>query len=61
MSTLKKTMRRFFSGDEGPTATEYAVLLGVICIVALTAMGAFGTHMNDIYVSVAGTLPAVAS
>ncbi len=61
MSRLKKTIRRFFGGDEGPTATEYAVLIGLICIIALTTMGMFGSHMNDIYVSVAGTLPAAAS
>lgn len=61
MNTLKKTLHRFLDCEDGPTATEYAVLLGVICIVALTAMGMFGTHMNDIYVSVASTLPAAAS
>jgi len=61
MSTLKKTIKRFLYTDDGPTATEYAVLIGLICIIALTTMGTFGSHMNDIYVSVAGTLPGVGS
>ena len=61
MDVLKKTIHRFLCSDDGPTATEYAVLIGLICIIALTTMGTFGGHMNDIYVSVANTLPAAAS
>ena len=57
MNMLIKKIWNFIRSEGGPVATEYAVLLGVICIVALAAMGAFGVHMNDIYVSIAGTLP----
>ena len=56
MNTMHQLIRDFIRSEDGPTATEYAVLIGVICIVTLASMGMFGVHMDDIYVSIKGTL-----
>lgn len=56
MKTMNKLIREFIRSEYGPTATEYALMIGVICIVTLASMGLFGVHMNDIYVSIKGTM-----
>lgn len=35
--------------DDGPTATEYAVLLALIVLVILTAIVPIGTSVNDAF------------
>ena len=47
---------RFFRSEDGPTGTEYAVLLGVIALTVLAAMSSFGDHMNNLYVMLNNTL-----
>lgn len=52
MQTLIQRSAAFLKEEEGPTATEYAVLLAVISMTVMVAMGAFGQRMNSIYVSI---------
>jgi len=47
--------------DDGPTATEYAVLIAVICVGVIGALSSFGVHMDNIYTSITGTIPASGS
>lgn len=56
MIAIMRYARRFARSEDGPTATEYAVLLAVISLTVLAAMGSFGDHMNAIYVMLGGTL-----
>ena len=56
MTTFLGRLRPFSRSDDGPTATEYAVLLGVIALGVLGAMSLFGEHLNNIYVTLAGTV-----
>ena len=56
MNVFVRQFVQFIRSEEGPTATEYAVLLGVICIGVLSTMALFGDHMNALYVTLAGTL-----
>ncbi len=37
---------RFLQDEDGATATEYAVMLGLIMVVCLTAIGFFGSNTN---------------
>lgn len=37
---------RFLQDDEAATATEYAVMLGLIMVVCLAAIGFFGSNTN---------------
>ena len=47
---------RFFESDEGPTTTEYAVMLAVIAIAVIAAMATFGTNMDNLYTILTTTL-----
>ena len=55
MQNFKNLAMNFLKSEDGPTATEYAVMLALIIIVALgaiTGLGTTATHMDDIYVAV---------
>ena len=48
---------RFLRAEDGPTATEYAVLIALICIGVIAVMSAFGDKVSTIYLALAGTMP----
>ena len=53
-------MNRFLSflkSEDGPTATEYAVMLALIIIVALGAITGLGTTVDTIFTNVDNALP----
>ena len=50
-------VKRFIQSEDGPTATEYAVMLALIIIVALAAITTLGQKVNSIFTSVNGKLP----
>ena len=39
----------FLKSEDGPTATEYAVMLALIIVVALTAIQTLGTSVTGIF------------
>ena len=51
-SKLIHEMRRFLREEDGPTATEYAVMLALIILVALSSIGALGSKVADIFTEV---------
>jgi pilus assembly protein Flp/PilA len=55
MNALRTRVRQFLTSEDGPTATEYAVMIAIICVAAFTALGSFGAHMNNIYTSIASS------
>lgn len=50
-------VKRFLQSEDGPTATEYAVMLALIIIVALTAITTLGQKVESIFSNVEGKLP----
>ena len=46
MSTWIRRASEFLVSEEGPTATEYAILLALIIVVALGAIRAFGVNLG---------------
>ena len=56
MNGLPQLTARLLRSEEGPTATEYAVLLGIIAVAALSSMSLFGDHMNNLYTILNTTL-----
>ena len=38
--------------EDGPSATEYAILLALLIIGAMATIGAIGSSMDDIYVTI---------
>lgn len=52
MKNLFNRAKAFITNEDGPTATEYAVMLALIIIAALAAITALGTRVRDIFTAV---------
>ena len=61
MKALVKKARHFLRSEDGPTATEYAVMLALIIIVALAAITLLGNKVKTIFTNVSGGLPSGAT
>lgn len=61
MNKITQTILNFLRSEEGPTATEYAVLIAVICVAVIGALSSFGVHMENLYTSLASTIPTGSS
>ena len=46
-----KLMEKLFREDEGATAVEYAIMVGLIAIVIVVAVQLVGTNLNSLYES----------
>lgn len=57
MKTINHLIRQFLRSQDGPTATEYAVLIAVICVAVIGALSSYGVHMDNLYTTLAGTIP----
>lgn len=57
MKALKERIHSFIVAEDGPTATEYAVMLALIIIVALGAITLLGEKVQAIFTNVEGQLP----
>ena len=57
MKTLVKKARDFLVSEDGPTATEYAVMLALIIIVALAAITLLGTKVSTVFNDAKDALP----
>jgi len=58
MQNFKNLAKNFLQSEDGPTATEYAVMLALIIIVALGAITGLGTTVDGIFTNVDTTLTA---
>ncbi|MGB2984721.1 MAG: Flp family type IVb pilin [Phycisphaerae bacterium] len=56
MNGQRQRIIEFLWSDDGPTATEYAVMLAIIAVGALVSLAAFGDRMNNLYLNVAGSV-----
>ncbi len=56
MNTIVNRCKAFLKSEDGPTATEYAVMLALIIVAAITTIGLLGTKVNDIFSAVDGKL-----
>lgn len=57
MLSVMNHVKRFLKSEDGPTATEYAVMLALIIIVALAAIQLLGTKVSTIFTNVETALP----
>ena len=57
MKNMLGQVKRFLKSEDGPTATEYAVMLALIIIIALGAITGLGTTVSGIFTSVDTALP----
>ena len=56
MMRLFDGVRRFFAEEDGATAVEYAVMVALIVVVALTAIQTLGQTVSDTFDSVANEI-----
>jgi len=57
MTTFVNRFKAFLKSEDGPTATEYAVMLALIIVVALGAITALGTKVSTTFSNVTTALP----
>ena len=65
MSSLMVSVIAFVAGvkdrltsEKGATATEYSLLVGLIALVIVVGVGAFGTNLNTFFSSLASKVGA---
>jgi pilus assembly protein Flp/PilA len=51
----------FLKREDGPTAVEYAVMLALIIVVCIVAITALGANANKTYTSVSSTIKGSSS
>ncbi len=55
---MLQQLRAFLRSEDGPTATEYAVMLALIIVVCIAAISALGSRVNGVFNTVKEGLPA---
>lgn len=61
MQAFIQRAKQFLVAEDGPTATEYAVMLALIIVVAIAAVSSLGTKVSQMFSAVDGTLTAPGS
>jgi pilus assembly protein Flp/PilA len=55
MNIVARRFKDFLVSEDGPTATEYAVMLALIIVVAITAITTLGGNVNSTFEDVNNT------
>jgi pilus assembly protein Flp/PilA len=58
MLTIISRVRHFLTSEDGPTAVEYAVLVGLIVVAIVAVVGALATSISGTFSTVSSTLGA---
>ena len=53
MSVLRQRVKNFLNAEDGPTATEYAVLLSLIVVGLFVTLATLGENVNGLYQAIA--------
>lgn len=56
MTRLRNAMGSFVRSEDGPTTTEYAVMIAIIAVAAIASMSSFGDRVGNIYVALASAV-----
>ena len=59
MADLMTQVRAFVRNDEGQDLIEYALLAGLISLVAVATVTTAGTQVNEIFSTITGKLTTV--
>ena len=57
MNRIQNWLKSFIREEEGATATEYAVMLALIIVIAIGAISALGTKVSATFSNVTSSLP----
>jgi pilus assembly protein Flp/PilA len=55
-ATLISRVQQLKERDEGQAMVEYALILGLVSVVAIAVLGLIGTHVNTIFQTVDNAL-----
>ncbi len=58
-NAMVENMKRFLVDDGGQDLIEYALLAGLISLMAVTAILNVGTGVNDVWTGVDGSMAAI--
>lgn len=58
MKRFANSIRCFLASEDGPTAVEYAVMLGLIIVVCITAISALGQRAAANFNNIASQMPS---
>ena len=58
MQKFLNTAKRFIKSEDGPTATEYAVMLSLIIVACIATISLLGAEVNTMFDTVQTTLQA---
>jgi len=61
MKTYLRKIMAFINDEEGASAIEYGLLVGLIALAIVVGAGALGTSINSMFSSAATQLDGVAS
>lgn len=61
MSALVTRVKAFLVSEDGPTATEYAVMLALIIVVAIAAVTLLGQSVTGVFTNVNTKIKALPS
>ncbi len=56
MKTLTSSIRRFLVSEDGPTAVEYALMVALIAVAAVTAVTTLGSNVSAKFDNIATTI-----
>jgi pilus assembly protein Flp/PilA len=56
---MLKHVKSFYRDEDGATAIEYGLIAALVSVAAITALGALGTSLNNIFTFVSGELENV--
>ena len=56
MQSMIRSISRFLSSEDGPTAVEYAVMLALILVACITIISALGTSISGTFSGVNSSL-----
>jgi pilus assembly protein Flp/PilA len=48
-ATFTRSLRRFLTDEDGPTAVEYAVMMALIMVACIASVTILGTNANNTY------------
>ncbi len=61
MSDLRNRAKALVFAEDGPTTTEYAVMLAAIVMVCIAAIGGIGNTVSGIFTTTDASLPTGSS
>lgn len=61
MSAITNRVRQFLASEAGPTATEYAVMIALIILIAVGAISGLGFKVDSVFTTVDSGLPTGAA